>query len=134
MERFTALLAAEPYLWITITAVALGGIVALVTTPARRRRYPLLFSRRRPLLVLLLAILAVVAATLSLFVPGPPRFPEPTDAALYAAVVLTLSGLFFRFPRSLLPAGLLLVAISIRIELRVTSHFVFPQPDRKSVV
>lgn len=126
MERYTAFL--EAYSWITLSALFLGGVVALGTTSAEKRRYPVLFRRKRALLLPLLLTLSILASVVAIFLPGPENFPELLPFAFYFIPLAALATLLFRHPRTLLPLLGLLIAALVWLETEATAAYAFPKP------
>ena len=127
MERYTALLEATPYSWFTILVLALGGVVALATVPAKRRRYPALFRRRRSLGTLVLLTLSALSLLAAIFVPGPERLPPIVTIYPYLIGGLLLSTLLFRFPRTALPLGAIAITLFLWAEQRATEIYYFAE-------
>lgn len=127
MESYTAFLEVSAYLWLTITAVALGAVLALLTTPAASRRYPALFKERRRLAVLALLTLAVLALPGAIFIPGSERFPPLRELALYLGPVALVAGAALRFPRFGLPVVALALGALLWVESTALAGYYLPQ-------
>lgn len=129
MERFTAYFEVTAYSWLTFLAVALGGVVALLTVRAGGRRYPAIFRRHRSLAILLLLLLSAISIPLAIFVPGPGRFPTLSAAGLFVVPVAFVSAALFRFVRVGVPTGIILLGLLIWSEHLATRGFLFPRGD-----
>jgi hypothetical protein len=127
MERFTAYLEVTAYSWLTFLAVALGGVMALLTIRAEARRYPAIFRRRRSLTILLLLLLSALSIPLAIFVPGPASFPMFSAAGFFVLPVALVSAVLFRFVRVGAPTVIILLGLLIWSEHVATRGFLFPR-------
>lgn len=130
MEKYTAFLEVTPYFWLTLVTLCLGGVGALATVRAEKRRYPAIFRRRRTGLVLLYLLIAAVAVPLSIFVPGPERFPPLAELLLYLFPLTLFWAVVFRFRYIGIPLAAIVLGLLVWAESAATKAFVFAEEGR----